>query len=145
MKNVFVWRRSRLFLPGADPIWSEPESAPGPRTYGAAQKRGGSATLLFSEKNRILLLLIKFFLLTGIFLMVKKISRILDPDLIASGFATLLAIGSRFMTAKHVRIWFAPMMLTEALQNKLLLLVAVVREDVLVIQYKLAEIIKSIQ
>ena len=37
------------------------------------------------------------------------------------------------------------MMLTEALQNKLLLLVAVVREDVLVIQYKLAEIIKSIQ
>ena len=32
---------------GADPIWSEPESAPGPRTSGAgaAQKSGGSATL----------------------------------------------------------------------------------------------------
>ena len=27
-------------------IWSEPESAPGPRTSGAAQKSGGSATLL---------------------------------------------------------------------------------------------------
>ena len=43
MKNVkygagAVW--SRLFLPGAgaDPVWSEPESAPGPRTCGAAQK-----------------------------------------------------------------------------------------------------------
>ena len=40
------------FLPGAgaDPIWSEPESAPGPRTSGAragaAQKSGGSATLV---------------------------------------------------------------------------------------------------
>ena len=49
MKNVSVWSRSRLFLPGAgaDPIWSEPESAPGPRTSGAgaAQKSGGSATL----------------------------------------------------------------------------------------------------
>ena len=37
------------FLPGAgaDPIWSEPESAPGPGTSGArgAQKWGGSATL----------------------------------------------------------------------------------------------------
>ena len=37
------------FLPGAgaDPIWSEPESAPGPRTSGAgaAKKSGGSATL----------------------------------------------------------------------------------------------------
>ena len=32
---------------GADPIWSEPELAPGPRTSGAgaAQKSGGSATL----------------------------------------------------------------------------------------------------
>ena len=32
---------------GADPIWSEPESAPGPRNSGAgaAQKSGGSATL----------------------------------------------------------------------------------------------------
>ena len=41
---------SRLFLPGAgaDPIWSEPESAPGPWTSGAgaAQKRGGSTTLV---------------------------------------------------------------------------------------------------
>ena len=35
---------------GADPIWSEPESAPGPWTSraGAAQKSGGSATLLKS-------------------------------------------------------------------------------------------------
>ena len=35
---------SRLFLPGAgaDPIWTE--SVPGPRTSGAAQKSGGSAT-----------------------------------------------------------------------------------------------------
>ena len=44
-----VW--NRLFLPvaGADPIWSEPELAPGPRTSGAgaAQKCGGSATLIF--------------------------------------------------------------------------------------------------
>ena len=53
MKNVSVWSRSRLeppFLPGAgaDPIWSEPELAPGPRTFGAgaAQESGGSATLL---------------------------------------------------------------------------------------------------
>ena len=44
----FAWSRSRLFLPGAgaNPIWSEPESAPGPRTTGAAQKSGGSATLV---------------------------------------------------------------------------------------------------
>ena len=38
-----------FFLPGAgaDPIWSEPESAPGHRTSraGATQKSGGSATL----------------------------------------------------------------------------------------------------
>ena len=33
---------------GADPIWSEPESAPEPRTAGAAQKSGGSATLAWS-------------------------------------------------------------------------------------------------
>ena len=48
-KYVSAWSRSRLFLPGAkaDPIWSEPESAPGPGTSGAgaAQKSGGSATL----------------------------------------------------------------------------------------------------
>ena len=33
---------------GADPIWSEPESAPGPRTSGAgaAKKSSGSATLV---------------------------------------------------------------------------------------------------
>ena len=41
---------SCLFLPGAiaEPIWSEPESAPGPRTSGAgaAQKSGGFATLV---------------------------------------------------------------------------------------------------
>ena len=41
--------RSGFFLPGAgaDPFWSEPESAPGPRTSraGAAQKSGDSATL----------------------------------------------------------------------------------------------------
>ena len=30
---------------GADPTLSEPESAPGPRTSGAAEKSGGSATL----------------------------------------------------------------------------------------------------
>ena len=29
---------------GANPIWSEPELALGPRTSGAAQKSGGSAT-----------------------------------------------------------------------------------------------------
>ena len=45
---------SRLFLPGAgagaDPSRSEPESAPGPWSSGAgaAQKSGGSATLLKS-------------------------------------------------------------------------------------------------
>ena len=35
------------FLPGvgADPILSEPELAPGPRTAGATQKSGGPATL----------------------------------------------------------------------------------------------------
>ena len=44
MKNVSVWSRSCLFLPGAgaDPIWSElkPESAPGPQTsrVGATKK-----------------------------------------------------------------------------------------------------------
>ena len=41
---------SRLFLAGAgaDPIWSKPESALGPRTFraGATQKSGRSATLL---------------------------------------------------------------------------------------------------
>ena len=45
----FGWSRSRpnLFGAGADPICSEPESAPGPWTSaaGAAQKGGGSATL----------------------------------------------------------------------------------------------------
>ena len=48
MKNFSVWSRSRLFLPGADPSRSEPESAPGPRPSGAgaAQKSGGSATLM---------------------------------------------------------------------------------------------------
>ena len=44
---------SRLFLPGAgaNPIWSEPESAPGPWTSGtgAAQKSGGSATLVMVD------------------------------------------------------------------------------------------------
>ena len=52
MKNVSVRgvrmeSRSRIFLLGAgvDPFWSEPESAPGPRTSGAAPKSGGSATL----------------------------------------------------------------------------------------------------
>ena len=40
MKNL-------VYGAGADPIWSEPESAPKPRTSGAgaAQKSGGSATL----------------------------------------------------------------------------------------------------
>ena len=31
---------------GADPTLSEPESAPGPRTSGAAEKSGGSAHCL---------------------------------------------------------------------------------------------------
>ena len=57
MKNVSVLSRSRLFLPGAgaDPIWSEPESAPGPRTSGAgaAQKSGGSATLDYYRKKYV--------------------------------------------------------------------------------------------
>ena len=52
MKTVSVWSRSRLFLPGAgaDPIWSEPKSAPGPLTSGVgdAQKSGGSATLFLT-------------------------------------------------------------------------------------------------
>ena len=36
---------------GADPFWSEPEpeSAPGPRTSGAAKKSGGSATLVVTH------------------------------------------------------------------------------------------------
>ena len=46
---------SRLFLPGAraDPSRSEPELAPGPwlSGAGAAQKSGGSATLVFSSEN----------------------------------------------------------------------------------------------
>ena len=35
------------FLPRAvaDPVWSEPESAPGPRIAGATRKSGGFATL----------------------------------------------------------------------------------------------------
>ena len=41
MANFNVWSR------GADPIWPEPESAPGPRTSGVAQKSGGPATLVF--------------------------------------------------------------------------------------------------
>ena len=45
MKNV---KSMEPEPPGADPIWSEPESAPGPRTSGAgaAQKSGGSTTLV---------------------------------------------------------------------------------------------------
>ena len=59
MKNVSVWSRSRLFLPGAgaDPSRSEPESAPGPwrpgARAGAAQKSGGSATLLSGIEVRV--------------------------------------------------------------------------------------------
>ena len=51
MKNFSVW--SRLFLPGAgaDPSRSEPESAPGPRPSGAAQKSGGSATLVVGART----------------------------------------------------------------------------------------------
>ena len=56
---------SRLFLPGAgaDPSRLEPESAPGPwqTGAGAAQKSGGSATLLKSSSN------------TNIFLKLNKI------------------------------------------------------------------------
>ena len=54
---------SRLFLPGADPSRSEPESAPGPwpSGAGATQKSGGSATLadldqaLFEQQNASLM------------------------------------------------------------------------------------------
>ena len=50
-----VW--SCLFLPvaGADPIWSEPESATGPRTSGAvaAQKSSGSATLILVPRMNV--------------------------------------------------------------------------------------------
>ena len=48
MKNFSAMSRSlsHLFLTGAgaDPIWSEPESAPGPQNSGAgaAQKSGGN-------------------------------------------------------------------------------------------------------
>ena len=34
---------SRLFLPGADPIWLEPESAPRPKTSGAGAVQKGAA------------------------------------------------------------------------------------------------------
>ena len=42
------------FLPGADPIWSELEPAPGPRTSraGATKKSGGSATLQKKDKGK---------------------------------------------------------------------------------------------
>ena len=72
MKNVSVWSRSRLeplFLPGAgaDPMWSEPESAPRPWTSGAgaAKKSGGSATLLddawhYLLRRRWIILLLYF-------------------------------------------------------------------------------------
>ena len=45
--------RAVIFLPGsgADPIWSEPESAPGPPTSVAAHKSGGSVTLVVGELN----------------------------------------------------------------------------------------------
>ena len=47
---------SRLFMPGAgaDPIYSEPESAPGTQTSGAgaAKKNGGSATLVMKQGCR---------------------------------------------------------------------------------------------
>ena len=37
--------RAAFFLPGAgaDPIWSEPESSPGPRTSGAGAAKKGAA------------------------------------------------------------------------------------------------------
>ena len=55
MTNFSVWSLSRLessLLPGAvaDPIWLKSESAPGPRTAGAAHRSGGSATLHFCRK-----------------------------------------------------------------------------------------------
>ena len=51
---------------GADPIWSKPESAPGPRTsgVGAAQRSGGSGTLP--------VLKIKVVATTSIFIFAKK-------------------------------------------------------------------------
>ena len=41
---------SRLILPGAgtDPIWSDPDSAPGPQNSGAATFLGGYATMVVS-------------------------------------------------------------------------------------------------
>ena len=52
-QNGKFWSRSRpnLVGAGADPIWSEPESAPGPWTSGAgaAQKSAGSPTLFANQ------------------------------------------------------------------------------------------------
>ena len=52
IQKVLVYRAGDAFFSGAgaDPVWSEPESAPGPRTSGAGatQKSGGSATLFNS-------------------------------------------------------------------------------------------------
>ena len=51
MKNVSVWSRSRREPPfltgvGADPRWPESAPRPWPPGAGAAQKNGGSATLI---------------------------------------------------------------------------------------------------
>ena len=49
-KKICVWRRSNSFLPGADPIRPEPESAPEPRTSGdGTRKKSGGSTSLIPE------------------------------------------------------------------------------------------------
>ena len=67
MKNL-------VYGAGADPIWSEPESAPKPRTSGAgtAQKSAGSATL----KTGVQLNIEKFLFNTNKFKKKKIIKRL---------------------------------------------------------------------
>ena len=58
IQKVLVYRAGDAFFSGAgaDPVWSEPGSAPGPLTSGvgarAAEKSGGSATLAITEPVR---------------------------------------------------------------------------------------------
>ena len=55
--------RSRLVLPGAEPIWTKPESAPGPRTYraGTAQKVAAQRHLMNEYRYIGIKLINKFF------------------------------------------------------------------------------------
>ena len=57
MTILSVWSRHRLehpFLPGAgaDPLWPERKSAPGPRTSGAAQKSRASTRLVINSPRK---------------------------------------------------------------------------------------------